>query len=341
MSGGIIRPTMIKPITRIKRHALATLLCAATWLVAHGAIAQTERLVFSGGPDGTTFQLAANGIAALISRSIAAIEVYDSASAGSVENLRRVESGAADFGIARASDVFLARQGRLTRDNIRYSKVMTVSRVYGIPAQLLVRAKTKIKDVAQLAGKKVAVGPPGSGAAVAAQRYFESLELWHLIRPQFIDATRSMAALAAGRVDAAWIFAPVPNAAIVNAASGTRLRLLPLYQAALKGTLGAKHPYYSAAIIPAGAYPGMDQAVQTIEDAALWVAGNQVADSLVATALEQVYSGEGLEYMHTLAYPTANMSSDNALHGVVTPLHSGALNYWSAQGLNISAPYPE
>lgn len=336
-----MRPAMIKPTISIKRRTLAALLCATALLIAHNVNAQTERLGFSGGPDGSTFQLAANGIAMLVSRGILGIEVHDSASAGSVENLQRIESGTADFGIAHASDVFLARHGRLTRDAHHYRKIMTVSRLYGIPAHLVVRADSAISDVTRLAGKRIAVGPPGSGAAVAAQRYFESLGLWHRIRPQFINETRAMAALTGGRVDAAWIMTPAPNAAIVSAASTTRLRLLPLQRAARQGTLAATHPYYAAATIPAGTYPGVEQAVQTIEDAALWVAGSRVDDGNVRAALERVYSSEGLEYVRTLAYPTANMSADSALRGVVTPLHGGARGYWQAMGQSVPEPHPE
>lgn len=336
-----MRSAMTRPIARIRSCTAATLLCATALLAAHGAAAQTERLGFSGGPDGSTFQLAANGIATLVSRGILGIEVHDSASAGSVENLQRIESGTADFGIAHASDVFLARRGRLTRDTHHYRRIMTVSRLYGIPAHLVVRAQSAIDDVARLAGKKIAVGPPGSGAAMAAQRYFESQQLWHRIHPQFINETRAMAALMGGRIDAAWILAPTPNAAIVSAASVARLRLLPLQLASKRGSLAATHPYYAATTIPAGTYPGIEQAIQTFEDAALWVAGSQVDDGIVGAALERVYSTEGLEYVRTLAYPTANMSPDSALRGVVTPLHGGARGYWQAMGQSVPEAHPE
>lgn len=336
-----MRAAMTTPLTTLCRVARAVLFSAAALLLPHGATAQMERLGFAGGPDGSAFQLVSNGIATLISRGIVSVEVYDQASAGSLENLRRVESGMADFGVVYASDVFLGHHGRLMRDTTRYDKVLTVARLYGLPAHLVVRADSGIDDVTRLAGKKVAVGLPGSGAAVAAQRYFEGLELWHKMRPQFIDTARAMAALAAGRIDAAWVLAPAPNAAIVSTASSTRLRLLPLYQASLRGTLSTAHPYYSAASIPAGTYPGIEHVVQTVEDAALWVAGRHVGEGVVRAALERVYSGEGLDTMRTLAYPTATMSADNALRGVVTPLHAGALGYWTAQGVSVPASPPK
>ncbi|MBI1907509.1 MAG: TAXI family TRAP transporter solute-binding subunit [Rhodocyclales bacterium] len=324
----------IRP-SRLYRLTLAALLGAAALLLPYGAAARLERLGFAGGPDGSAFQLVSNGIAVLISRAIVSVEVHDQASAGSLENLRRIESGAADFGVVYASDAFLGRHAKLMRDTTRYGKVMTVARLYGIPAHLVVRADSGIDDVARLAGKKIAVGLPGSGAAVAAQRYFEGLALWHKMQPQFVDTTRGMAALAAGRIDAAWVLAPAPHAAIVNTASSTRLRLLPLYQASLRGTLPTTHPYYSAATIPAGTYPGIEHAVQTVEDAALWAAGSHVDEGIVRAALERVYSGEGLDTMRTLAYATATMSPDNALQGVVTPLHAGARGYWTARGVSL------
>ena len=58
-----------------------------------------DRLAFSGGPEGGTFQYFSNGIATRLSKNIDNLEVSNMASAGSLENLRRVNSGDADFGI--------------------------------------------------------------------------------------------------------------------------------------------------------------------------------------------------------------------------------------------------
>jgi TRAP transporter TAXI family solute receptor len=330
----------IRP-SKLCRLTLAALFSAAALALPQGASARMERLGFTGGPDGSAFQLVSNGIARLISRDIVSVEVHDLASAGSLENLRRIESGAAEFGVVYASDAFLGHRGKLTRDTNHYRKVMTVARLYGLPAHLVVRGNSGIDEVAQLAGKKIAVGLPGSGAAIAAQRYFEGLALWHQIQPQFVDVARGMAALADKRIDAAWVLAPVPHPAIVSTASSIRLRLLPLYQAALRGTLTITHPYYSAATIPAGTYPGIEYEVETVEDAALWAAGRQVSEEIVRAALARVYSGEGLDALRTLVYATATLSPDSALQGVVTPLHAGANGYWTARGMSIPALSPK
>jgi uncharacterized protein len=73
--------------------------------VAQGSV---QRLAFSGGPDGGTFQFFSNGIATLLSRNIEGVDVSNMASAGSVENLRRVNSKDADFGIVYRAISFSA-----------------------------------------------------------------------------------------------------------------------------------------------------------------------------------------------------------------------------------------
>ena len=148
----------------------AAALMAVTLGASPAAEAQTQRLAFSGGPDGGTFQFFSNGIATLLSRSIQGVDVSNMASAGSVENLRRVNSRDADFGIVYSGDLYLGMNGRLTNDTNRYRNVHAVAYMFGAPAHLIVLEGSGITDVAQLAGKKVAVGPAGSGAAASAQR---------------------------------------------------------------------------------------------------------------------------------------------------------------------------
>jgi len=71
--------------------------------------ATTTRLAFSGGPEGGTFQYFSNGIASRLSKTIPGLEVSNTASAGSLENLRRLNSGEADFGIVYSGDAYLGR----------------------------------------------------------------------------------------------------------------------------------------------------------------------------------------------------------------------------------------
>lgn len=309
---------------------------AATLTVSPMAEAQTERLAFSGGPDGGTFQFFSNGIATLLSRNMDGVDVSNMASAGSVENLRRVNSSDADFGIVYSGDLFLGINGKLTNDENRYRNVHAVSYLYGAPAHLIVLENSGVTEVSQLVGKQVAVGPAGSGAAASAQRFFESLDMWDKINPQFIGYTQGASALGDRQIDALWVFAGFPNASVIQAASSNKVRLLQVYEAAQKGTLATDHPYYSRVTIPAGTYPGVDYDVHSVQDSALWVAGRHLSEDQMYDIVSLVYSEEGLKFMHSVAKAAQSMTMESGLDGIVTKVHDGAAKFWSENGLTLT-----
>jgi TRAP transporter TAXI family solute receptor len=328
--------------TRIRLPAaLGGLAATAVVALAIGASplaqAQTQRLAFSGGPDGGTFQYFSNGISTLLSRNVDGVDVSNMASAGSVENLRRVNSRDADFGIVYSGDLYLGTNGKLTNDPNKYRNVHVLSYLFGAPAHLLVREDSGITEVDQLAGKQVAVGPAGSGAAASAQRFFESLGLWDKIKPQFIGYTQGASAIGDRQIDALWVFAGFPNASVIQATTGNKMRMLPVYEAAQKGTLGTDHPYYAQVTIPAGTYPGIDYDVVTLQDSALWVAGRHLKDDDVYRFVSTIYSEEGLKFMHSVSKAATAMTIESGLTGVVTPVHKGAERFWTGNGIKLSA----
>jgi len=320
--------------------SLAVAAVAAVTLTASPAAdAQVTRLGFSGGPDGGTFQYFSNGIATHLSRAVPNTQVSNMVSAGSVENLRRVNSRDADFGIVYSGDLYLGMNGRLTNDTNKYRNVHVIAHLYGAPGHLIVREDSGITDVAQLAGKQVAVGPAGSGAAASAQRFFESIGLWDKIKPSFIGYSQGASALGDNQIDALWVFAGFPNASVIQAATSNKVRLLQVWDAAQKGTLPQDHPYYAKVTIPAGTYPGVDYDVHSISDSALWVAGRHLSADDVYKYTSEIYSAEGMKFMHSVSKAAASMTVENALLGVVTPVHAGAAKFWEEKGLKLEASH--
>ncbi len=296
----------------------------------------TIRLGFSGGPEGGTFQFFSNGISIRLSKSIAGLEVSNSASAGSLENLRRVNSGDADFGIVYSGDVYLGRQGQLTRDTSTYTDVQVLAFLYGAPAQLVVRAGDGIETVADLAGKRVAVGGAGSGAAGAAQRYFESLGLWEKMKPEFLGYSKAASALGDGLIDAFWILAGPPNASVIQAAATGDVRLLDIAPDGHASGFFDRYPFYVPVTVPAGTYSGIDRDVASFQDSALWVASAALDADTVEAALREIFSPEGLAYMVKVKSTARSMSLSSGLDGVVTAIHPGAERFWRSQGLEIT-----
>lgn len=309
---------------------------AGTEAPAEGPAATLSRLAFSGGPEGGTFQYFSNGISIRLSKAIPGLEVSNTASAGSLENLRRVNSGEADFGIVYSGDVYLGRIGRLTQDTNTYQNVHALAFLYGAPAHLVVLAGSGIGSVADLAGKRVAVGGAGSGAASTAQRYFTSLGLWDRMRPEFLGYSKAASAFGDKLIDSFWVFAGYPNASVIQAAASNPIQLLEVVAAGQESGFFDQYPFYTRVTIPGGTYSGLDADVASFQDSALWVAHKDVDPDTVYAALAEIYSREGLAYMVKVKSTARSMSIASGLDGIVTPIHEGAERFWTENGLAVT-----
>lgn len=315
---------------------ISALALVATFALPSTGLAAKIRLGFGGGPEGGTFQYFSNGIASRLSKMQADLEVSNMASAGSVENARRVNSGEIDFGISYSGDTYLARNGRLTNDTNKYPNIHAMAFLYGAPAHLIVLDGSGINEVADLAGKRIAVGGAGSGAAAAAQRYFGAIGLWDKMNVEFIGYSKAAAAIGDGLIDAMWVFAGYPNSSVIQAAASNKIKILSTWETGEKGGAFEQYPFYAPLTIPAGTYSGVDYDVKSFQDSALWVANKDVAPEHVYNALANIYTKEGLSYMIKVKSTAKAMSVKGALTGIVTPVHAGAQKYWKEQGLTLT-----
>ncbi len=315
---------------------------AGTDATAAKPAATTSRLAFSGGPEGGTFQYFSNGMSIRLSKAIDGLEVSNTASAGSLENLRRVNSGEADFGIVYSGDTYLGRNGKLTQDENTYENVHALAFLYGAPAHLVVLAGGGIDSVADLADKRVAVGGAGSGAASAAERYFTSLGLWppqgekgggDQMKPEFLGYSKAASAIGDKLIDAFWVFAGYPNSSVIQAAASNEIKILDVVAAGQEAGFFEAYPFYTQLAIPGGTYGGADADVASFQDSALWVANKDVDPDTVYAALKEIYSAEGLAYMVKVKSTAKSMSIESGLAGIVTPIHAGAERFWTENGL--------
>jgi len=319
------------------KRSLILLCVLALVAMAPADAAQKTRLGFSGGPEGGTFQYFSNGISIRLSKTIPNLEVSNTASAGSLENLRRVNSGEADFGIVYSGDTYLARNGKLTKDTKKYQNVHALAYLYGAPAHLVTLAGSGINRIEDLAGKRVAVGGPGSGAASAAQRYFTALGLWDKMDIEFLGYSEAASALGDKLIDAFWVFAGYPNSSVIQAAASNKIKMLDLVAAEQKAGFFDDYPFYTQLTIPKGTYSGVDEDIRSFQDSALWVAGKHVDAKIVEAALGQIYSDAGLAFMVKVKSTAKSMSVKSGLDGIVTPIHKGAESFWKSKGLTMTA----
>ncbi len=293
-------------------------------------------LKFTGGPSGGTFQYFSNGMAIRLSKKLDNTKISNQSSRGSVENIRKVNSKRADMGIAYSGDLFLAQEGRLSGDKKQYKNVRAVAFLYKAPGQLAVLKDSGIMNVMDLAGKKVALGGAGSGAAASAERFFKLVGLWGKMDRQFLGYSKAAAAMKDGHVDAMWILSGFPTRALIELAATKDIRLLHLYETASAAGLEKSLPFYQPLYVPSNTYEGVGQATTSFFDSALWVVNHKVSADVVYNSLKDIFSDDGLKYLINVKSTAKQMSVKGGVTGIVTKLHPGAERFWKEKGLEIS-----
>lgn len=300
----------------------------------NGETTSRARYTFAGGPSGGTFQYYASGMSTLAGRSdLVKARLLARATGGSVENLRLVNSGEADFGVVYSGNVWEGRHGRLEGDDRNYEDVLAMAYLYGAPAQLVVRADEGINAPTDLRGKRVALGNAGSGAAYSAEVFFKQIGIWDDIRKEYLGYRNAAQALQNGQLDAFWVFAGFPSAAVMEVALQEDIELLDTYTAADRAGLFEDYPFFSEVVIPAGTYEGQTEDVRTFQDATVWVANADVPEQTVHNLLTEIFSDAGLSYMVSTHVSAEEMSITGGTKGIVTPFHPGAERFWSEQGV--------
>ena len=312
---------------------LTAAVVAASMTISAPVLAK-KNLVFSGGPAGGTFQVVAN-----------AVQVYDpvknsekyrvraQSSSGSVENLRKVNSGKAYFGVVYSGHVFLGREGRLKNDTNKYEDVMAVSYLYGAPAQLVVRKGSGINSVKDLVGKKVGVGNAGSGAFANCELFFTHMGIWDKIERNAMGYNDAAQAFGNNQLDAFWLFTAFPSGAVIMAAQTNDIDLVDLGKDATNSDFYQQFPYFSKLSVPAGTYKGVEKETPSFQDSALWVANKDVPADVVYDMLNTIYSEEGLAHMREQKKTFKEMAVETGVNGIVTPLHPGAEKFWKEKGI--------
>jgi len=293
-----------------------------------------ERVVFSGGPAGGTFQVVANAMQVFKPMKASKdFRVRAQSSAGSVENLRKVNSGKAQMGVVYSGHVYLGRNGKMKNDPNKYEDVMAVAWLYGAPAQLIVHQGSGIKSTKDLVGKKVGVGNAGSGAFANCELFFTHMGIWDKIERNAMGYNDAAQAFGNNQLDAFWLFTAFPSGAVIMAAQTNDIEMVNLGQDAESSGFFDQYPYFSRIKVPAGTYRGVDYESPSFQDSALWVANSKVTDNTVYQMLSMIYTDEGLAHMKEQKKTFKNMSLETGAQGVVTPWHPGAVKFWKEKGM--------
>jgi TRAP transporter TAXI family solute receptor len=246
---------------------------------------------------------------------------------GSVENVNRVISGEMDIGFSMATTVYEAFHGG--RDFAEpLGDLRIVAPLYPNVTHVLVSRRSDAQSVADLTGRRVSVGSPGSGTEQLASQVLEAYGIDYAdIDVRYLSFRESANALRDGAIDAALISVGYPAAAVLEATTTGDARLLPI-DSSTRELLAERYPYYLPGIIPAGAYPGVDSEIPTVA-VMNWMVGTVELEASVVRHLLNVLKDQREQLIQVSAI--ASQIDLEALQRAPIPLHPEAVSWVEEQ----------
>jgi len=242
---------------------------------------------------------------------------------GGEDNLRMLRDGKVAFAMSQADAALAAYEGTGSfAEEGPYLTLRAVGSLYPEPLHVLVAAGSPITSMAELAGKRVAVGEPGSASRGTALRVLQAHGLAKNVQPRELPLGDALVALRDGQVDAVMQVIGAPADSVRDALAQIPLRLIPLSGPAIATLAGAKTGYVEYTI-PRGAYAGQEQDVRTIATAALMLAAPHLSETEVEGMARILFSGSHDFAAHGSAQGT-QVAAANARLGLPVPLHVGA-----------------
>ena len=250
---------------------------------------------------------------------------------GSVFNINAIIRETFDFGVAQSDRNYQAFNGLADWDGKPVTNMRSVFSMHAETVMLVTRKDTGIKTVADIKGKRINIGNPGSGQRFNAE---EVLAIYGIdqekdIRAEGLQQHEASRALVDRKIDAFFYTVGNPSAAIEEPAQSTDIVMVPLDHPEIK-KLADEKPYYVFTNIPAGTYRGVDYDVPTYAVTATVISHENVPDEVVYDMVKTVF--ERLNDLKGSHAAFRNLDPKLMLQGLSAPFHPGAIKYYKEKG---------
>jgi TRAP transporter TAXI family solute receptor len=254
---------------------------------------------------------------------------------GSKANIQGIDAG--DYQLATVQSDVMAYAWAGTQSFAEDGAVQSFRVIAGLYAEAvqLITMDPEIKSVADLKGKAVSIGAPGSGV------YFNAMDVLTAagltlddIQPQYLSFGDSTDGLKDGKIQAAFIVAGAPTPAITELCTTNSAYLVPI-DGDIAATLMAGSPYYTAYTVPAGTYAGQTEDVTTVTVKATLIVSADASEEDVYAITAAIFDNiDAITVEHAKG---AELSLENATTGMAAPFHAGAAKYFAEKGITVES----
>jgi len=290
-----------------------------------GESASSEKPKFlnllTGGTQGTYYALGGT-FADFISKETG-IKTTAEVSQASAANMTALQDGKGEIAFVQSDIAYYATEGKFMFEGKKIDSIAALGALYPETVQLVTTEASGIKSYADLKGKKVSVGAPGSGTYANAEQLLEIHGLtMDDIKAQNLDFGESTDGLQSGQIDAAFITAGTPTGAVEALNATTKVNIIGM-DAGKADELIAKYPYYAKDTVKAGTY-GIANDTETVSVLAMLAVKKDLPEDVVYSMTKAIYDNSG-KISHAKG---EFIKAKTGLDGISIDVHPGAQKYF-------------
>ena len=301
-------------------------LAGAIVMAASPAQAQQQYInVLTGGTSGVYYPLGV-ALSQIYGKAIPAAKATVQATKASAENLNLLQAGRGEIGFTLGDALSDAWKGDEEAGfKVPLKKLRGIAAIYPNYIQIVASADSGIKTIADLKGRRLAVGAPKSGTEINARAVLKGAGLSYkdLSKVEYLPFGESVELMKNRQLDATLISAGLGVAAVRDLSTSVKIVLIPVARDVI-AKIG--DPAYQAGTIPAGTYEGQDKDVPTVAIQNFLVTHEGLSTDTVYKLTKSMW--ENLDHLAASHAAAKGMKKENALKGMPIPLHPGAEKYY-------------
>lgn len=299
--------------------------------------AQAQNLSIATGGTGGVYYPLGGALAQALQKNIPGMTATAEVTGGSVDNLKLLGTGKPYFAFAMADASLDALKGE---DKFKGAPVAVRTLMVLFPNRMhVVTVEGKgINSMADLKGKRVSTGSPGSATEVMAFRVIEAagLDKDKDLKRERLGAAESTNAIKDGKIDAYFFVAGLPTSAVTDLANtpGTKLKMID--HAETVAPMNKKYGnLYVEESIPKDMYKGMDRDNKQASVMNILIAPANMDDKTAYNIVKTVFDKrDDLIASHKEA---TNIRLDAQKAGATPiPWHPGAVKYFAEKGIKLN-----
>ncbi|WP_338050715.1 TAXI family TRAP transporter solute-binding subunit [Ramlibacter algicola] len=312
------------------------LMLVAFLAIASGASMAQNISVATGGTGGVYYPMG-GGIAAVLSKYVPGMQATAEVTGGSVDNLKLINSGKPYVGFSMSDAAQDALKGE---DKFKGHKVplRTLAILYPNRMHVVTVEGRGINSFADLKGKRVSTGSPGSATEVMAFRLIEAagMDKDKDLKRERLGAAESVNAIKDGKIDAFFWVGGLPTAAVSDLAStpGTKIKMVD--HANLVAAMNKKYGnLYVEDVIPKSVYKGMDADNHQATVQNILVANESMDEKTAYNIVKAIFDHKAdIVAVHKEA---ENIKLENQKKDATpVPWHPGAIKYMAEKGVKLN-----